>query len=235
MITKEGFEPMKYTLHRALTLKKTTAERIDKEINNAKFIAVRQGKKDHVNGVPVETVIQDIKSSYQKITQLISNYFTLKAAILQSNAGVQDFSTIKRVTVAGKRYTMAELIAASDELYGNAKYTGAFYPRLLSVMKQAYFDTIKQVERQHEKIENNIRDYLSKAATSDKGMTTEEIQRRSEMFHEDGDYVIIDPLGLRDVIDKLDAEIKAFRVDADATISEQNALNTIDVNLTTVD
>lgn len=226
---------MKYTLHRALTLKKTTADRIDKEIRSATFIAVKQGKKGTINGVPVEKVETDIKASYQKIQHLISNYAILKAAILRSNAGVQDPATIKKVTVAGKQYTMAELISASDEIYGNRKHSDAFYARLLQVMKNAYADTITKVERQHERVEQNIRDYLTKAAASDKGMTNEEIKRRSDMFHEDGDFVIVDPLGLKDVIDKLDAEIKEFRADADATMSEQNALNTIDVDLTVVD
>lgn len=226
---------MKYTLHRALTLKKTTADRIDREINSAVFIAVRQGKKGTINGVPVEKVEQDIRSSYQKIRQLISNYAILKAAILRSNAGVQDPATVKKVTVAGKQYTMAELISASDELYGNRKHPNAFYARLLYTMRNAYSDVINKVEKQHERVEANIRDYLAKAAASDKGMTSEEIKKRSDMFHEDGDFVIVDPLGLKNVIEKLDAEIKEFRTDADATMSEQNALNTIDVDLTTVD
>lgn len=226
---------MKYTLHRALTLKKTTAERISKEIRSATFIAVRQGKKGTINGVPVEKVEADIKASYQKIQQLISNYATLKAAILRSNAGVQDPATVKKVTVAGKQYTMAELISASDELYGNKKHNDAFYAHLLQVMKNAYTETINKVEKQHERVEQNIRDYLAKAAASDKGMTSEEIKRRSDMFHEDGDFVIVDPLGLKNIIDKLDAEIKEFRADADATMSEQNALNTIDVDLTVID
>ena len=226
---------MKYTLHRALTLKKTTADRINKEINSAVFIAVKQGKKGTVNGVPVEKIEQDIKSSYQKIRQLISNYAILKAAILRSNAGIQDPVTVKKVTVAGKSYTMAELISASDEIYGNRKHSNAFLPLLLSVMRNAYNETIHKVERQHERIETNIRDYLAKAAVSDKGMTSEEIKKRSDMFHEDGDFIIIDPLGLKGIIDNLDSDIKAFRTDADATMSEQNALNTIDVDLTTVD
>lgn len=226
---------MKYTLHRALTLKKTTAERIEKEINSAVFIAVRQGKKGTINGVPVEKVEQDIRSAYQRIQQLISNYATLKSAILRSNAGVQDPATIKKVTVAGKQYTMAELISASDEIYGNRKHSNAFYSRLLYCMKNAYADVLSKVEKQHERVEANIRDYLAKAAASDKGMTSEEIKRRSDMFHEDGDFVIVDPLGLKDIIDKLDSEIKEFRADADATISEQNALNTIDIDLTVID
>jgi hypothetical protein len=55
------------------------------------------------------------------------------------------------------------------------------------------------------------------------------------MFHEDSDMHLVDPLNLKEVIEKLEADIKAFRVDCDATMSEQNALTTVTVDLTNVD
>jgi len=226
---------VKYTLHRALTLKKTTADRIVKEINGATFIAVRQGKKTTINGVPVEKVAQDITSSYQKIDQLISNYWELKSGILRANAGITDSTVVRKVAIPNctfcQEFTIAELIAASDEIYGNRKHPDAFMARLLKTIKSAYLDAIAKVERQHERVENNIRDYLSKAATSDKGLSADEIKQRSDMFHEDGDFSLVDPLNLRELIDKLSAQIDNFKVSADAILSEQNALTTIDVNL----
>ena len=226
---------MKYTLHRALTLKKTTADRIMKEINNATFIAVCQGKKNTINGVPVEKVAQDITSSYQKIEQLISNYWELKRGILRANAGITENTIVKKVGIPSctfcQEFTIAELIAASDEIFGNKKHSEAFMAKLLKVIKMAYLDALNKVERQHERVESNIRDYLSKAATADKGLTAEEIKQRSDMFHEDGDYSLVDPLNLKELIEKLSAQIEDFKVSADAILSEQNALTTIDVNL----
>lgn len=227
---------MKYTLHRALTLKKTTADRIVKEINGATFIAVRQGKKNTINGVPVEKVEQDILSSYQKIEQLISNYWLLKKGILRANAGISEDTPVKKVKIEGcnlgQEFTIAELIAASDELYGNRKHSDAFLAKQLKAMKNAYLDAVNKIERQHERVENNIRDYLAKAATSDKGLSAEEIKQRSDMFHADGDFSLVDPLNLKSKIDELSAQIENFRASADATLSEQNALTAIDVNLT---
>lgn len=227
---------MKFTIHRALALKKTTEERINNEIANAQLISYKQGKKGTIRGVPVEKVEKSIRASYDKINQLISNYVKLKTAILQSNAGIRTIpEDLHKVTVAGKDYTMAELISMSDEVYGNKKHSRAFKQSLLNVMKTAYTNVTTAIERQHEKIEMDIKDYLAKAAASDKGMSSDEIRKRSDLFHEDGDYVLVDPLGLKNEIDKLEAEIKTFRADCDATMSEQNALTTIDIDLTDVD
>ena len=226
---------MKYTIHRALALKKTTEDRIRTTIQEAKFIDIRQGKRGTIDGVPVEKVEQQIKSSYQKIEQLISNYIILKNAILSSNAGIPKDTVVIRVGVQGKEYTMAELISTSDEIYGTRKHPDAFYSLLLSRMKKAYADTVSKINRQHDIVENDIRQYLERSTASDKGMSKEEIQQRSEMFHEDRDYVMVDPLNLKEKIQQLEAEIQAFRTDADATMSEQNALTVIEVDLTAVD
>ena len=228
---------MKYTLHRALALKKSTEDRIIAEISNATFIEIKQGKKNKINGIPVEEVKKRILESYQKICQLISNYSKIKNAILRSNAGLTHDTTaiLNTVKVCDKEYTIAELISASDEIYGNRKHPNAFWAELLTKMKRDYSEAIRRVERQHEKVEQDIKEYLSKAAASDKGMTNEEISKRSNLFHEDGDYTLIDPLDLKKTIDRLDNKIKNFRIEADATLSEQNAVNMIDVDLTTVE
>lgn len=224
---------MKFTVHRSLALRKTTLDRFRSELYGAKFIEVRQGKRQAINGVPVEKVTTDIRSTYQKLTQYISNYEKLKSAILTSNAGITPETEVKKVTVAGKEYTMAELIAASDEIYGNKKHKDALKASLLQSMKSAYATALRKVETQHEKVENEIRDYVSRAVSGDnKALTTEDIQARTKMFHEDKDYILVDPLDLKKQIEELEAEIKRFTVECDATMSEQNALTTVEVDLT---
>lgn len=225
---------MKYSLHRALALKKSTEERIIQEIDTSVFISIRQGKKGTINGVPVEKVETDIKATYDKVIQLIENYIKIKNAILRSNAGIREDVNLHTVEVAGKKYTMAELISASDEVYGNKKHSMAFKVRLLSRMKDCYSSAIRKIELQHQRIEMEIKDYLAKAAASDKGMTSDEIKMRSDVFHEDGDYILVDPLDLKSKIEELEKEIKEFRTECDATMSEENALNQIDVDLTTI-
>ena len=234
MIYKGDDRLEKLSIHRVLALKKTTADRILSELENSLLIDIRQGNKSTLRGVAVEDIEKQIISAYQKINQLISNYIKIKSALLQSNAGIRgNVENLHRVEVCGRKYTMAELIFMSDEIYGNRRHKDAFKQQLLDKMKKSYSTATFKVDRQFQKIEDDIKDYLANAVSSDKGLSNEEIKKRSDMFHADGDFSLIDPLNLRDKIEKLESEIEQFRTDCDAVISEQNALTTVEIDLTT--
>ena len=224
----------KYSIHRILSLKKTTAERINEILQSGKFIAIKQGNKNQINGVSISSIEDEIKSNYQKIISLMSNYEKLKSALLSSNAGIIEGTEVARISVAGKEYSLSELIAVSDDIYGNKKHRDAFKPRLLEVLKQAYTQALTKVEKQNLKVENDIKEYLSKATSTDKAMSTDDIKKRSEIFHQDGDYSLIDPLNLKEVIQKLEKEIIQFRHECDATMSEHNALTFVEIDLTDI-
>ena len=137
--------------------------------------------------------------------------------------------------VAGKNYTLAELIAVSDQIYGNKKSKG-IKDMLLSKIRTEYAQAIKKVEKQHDKIEADVKAYLNQIAGSDKqAMTSEETQKTIELFHANGDYVLVDPLNLNKKIEELEAEINQFKLESDAAMSEHNALTILKVDLTTVD
>ena len=224
----------KLSIHRALALKKTTADRLLSELENALLIDIRQGNKSTLRGMSIEDIEKQIIASYQKINQLISNYVKIKSALLQSNAGIRgNAENIHRVRVGNGEYTMAELIFMSDEVYGNRRHKDAFKQQFLDKMKKSYSTASFKVDRQFQKIEDDIKDYLSNAVSSDKGLSNEEIKKRADMFHADGDFSLIDPLNLRDKIEKLETEIEQFRTECDAVISEQNALTTVEIDLTT--
>ena len=226
----------KFTIHRLLSLKKSTEERINDLLVKTQFVAYKQGQKDNINGVPITKVEEGIKSDYQRLNDLISNYIKLKSALLTSNAGIRgDNINVEKCIVNGKEYTMAELIFVSDEVYGNNKHKAAFKTRLLAKLKQDYSMVLSKIENQNKKIESDIKDYLNKATSSDKTLSAEDIKKRSEIFHADGDYIMVDPLNIKEVIDKLETEIKAFKTDCDATISENNALTVVELDLTSVD
>ena len=223
-----------YSVHRLLSLKKSTEQRIRKLIQESKFISYRQGNKKTVGGVAVEEIEKEIQSSWQKIESLMSNFSKIKFALLTSNAGISKDTEVKKVKVAGKDYTMAELIATSDELYGNSNHHG-LYPQLLNIMKNQYATTTKTVDSQHDKIEQQLKDYLAKSVGNDKSVSADEIAQRSKVFHQDGDYVLIDPLNIAKKIKILQDEIETFKQECDATLSEQNALTTVSIDLTTIE
>ena len=81
---------MKYTVHRALSLIKSTKSRIEKEFSEdaPAWIRVARGQEDSIRGVSVEEIRREIQSHYDRVTALIENYIALKSAVVQSNAGV---------------------------------------------------------------------------------------------------------------------------------------------------
>ena len=105
---------MEITLHRALAMRKTTKERVRKEIGACTFIEVAIGTADTVNGVSVEQIRKNIKAGYDKITALIDNYEALNRAISRTNAGVTSESNIAETEIGGKKYVLADLIKLVD-------------------------------------------------------------------------------------------------------------------------
>lgn len=57
------------------------------------------------------------------------------------------------------------------------------------------------------------------------------IESTEKMLHEKNDPHLIDPLKIADKIQALKKEIDEFREEADAVLSEQNALTVVDINL----
>ena len=222
---------MKYSIHRLLALKKTTWARIQDILRNAKFISAYKGVQDNVNGVPVTKIEEEIKANYQKLENLISNYQKIKIALLNSNAGAPDPATLKKVEVCGEKYTMSELIFLSDEIYGNQNHTVAAYPMMIKTMSYQYTDMLTRIESEYQKVENKITAYLNQVG-GEKAQSTKDLEERSAMFHRDGDLHMIDPLNLKEKIDNLQNKLDKFIVEADASISESNALTVVELDLT---
>ena len=80
---------MKYSVHRALAMLKTTKARIERELSDKEILWVRvaRGQEDVVSGVAVKDIQRDIQSHYDRITALISNYTKIKAAVISEQKG----------------------------------------------------------------------------------------------------------------------------------------------------
>ena len=117
---------MKYSVHRALAMLKTTKARIERELSNQEVLWVRvaRGQEDVVSGVTVKDIQRSIQAHYDRITALISNYTKIKAAVIQSNAGVIPGTDLRKVDIAGQALTVAEIIELVDTVYGRAGKPG---------------------------------------------------------------------------------------------------------------
>ena len=238
---------MQYTVHRALSMLKTTKARIEKELSsNYSFIRVARGQEDNIRGVSVSDIERYIQGSYDRITALISNYTKIKSAVIRSNAGIQlDTENIRKVPVMGLSITVAEIIDMSDVVYGKAKSSNGNKPKgfkaaLLAKLKQDYAEAQSEFDDLQEKADDEVRQYLN--ALSVKRTDSDEvdasakatIEATSRMLHEQKDPRFIDPLKIADKIMALENEIENFRTEVDAVLSEQNALTMVEIDLTEI-
>ena len=93
----------KMTIHKALCELKTLDARITKCIGETEYVFANKHSNDKVNGMTVAAYCDEIKSGYQRVTDLIRRRDAIKRAVVLSNA-------VTKVTVGGKEYTVAEAI-----------------------------------------------------------------------------------------------------------------------------
>lgn len=221
-----------------LSMIKTTKARIAKELSNDSTVWVRvsRGQEESIRGVSIKDIKRDIQSHYDRVTALIANYIKLKAAVIKSNAGIRNESELYKVTVAGQSLTVAEIIELNDTVYGRGKNTG-FKSALLAKMKEDYSNAQIEFDNIQGKTDDEVNRYLQALAGKKKddeetdSNTKSLIEATGKMLHEQKDPHLVDPLKIADKIVKLENEIEDFLTEADAVLSEQNALTVVELDL----
>lgn len=100
----------KMTIHKALCELKTLDARITKCIGETEYVFANKHSNDKVNGMTVAAYCDEIKSGYQRVTDLIKRRDAIKRAVVLSNA-------VTKVTVGGKEYTVAEAIEMKTTVF----------------------------------------------------------------------------------------------------------------------
>ena len=90
-------------VHRALAELKTMDSRIEKAIRNTVYVLAVKHSAEKINGVKVGDFKDNMKSSYQKVTDLMARRDAMKRAVVLSNATT-------KVKIGGVNYTVAEAI-----------------------------------------------------------------------------------------------------------------------------
>ena len=237
---------MNYTIHRALAMLKTTKARIAKELDSEEsFVRVARGQDSTIHGVAVSEIERDIQGRFDKIMALVSNYIKVKTAVIRSNAGISADTKLRTVKIANHSLTVAEIIEVNDSVYGKGKkgISGSkalgFKTSLLIKLKRDYVNAQQEFSELQDKADSEVLQYIKTLSVKKDGEDMDEsaratIEATSKMLHSQKDPRFIDPLKIASKITALEHEIEGFTTEADAVLSEQNALTTIDVDLTDI-
>ena len=207
----------KISITEALNELKLYDSKITKEITNATLCGATKKSSDKVGVVKKEDFEDRAKASYQSVTDLIANRNTLKSAVVKSNA-------VTEVTVDDKVMTVAEAIERKNSI--------EYDETLLNEMKRQYANATATVDKENKKVDAKVDDLLTTLVgkDSDKKLNKEDQEAVEKPYREKNDFEFIDPLGLYEKIQALEADIDGFKSNVDTVLVLSNATTFIEVD-----
>lgn len=206
----------KMNVHRALAELKTIDARIEKAIRNAKFCVANKHSNLKISGKPIEQFIDEMKSDFAKITDLIKRREVIKRAVVASNATT-------KVIVNDREYTVAEAIEMKNHGVEMKR-------RLLSEMQNQYAKEKGVADKNNgDALVSNAEKYVIGLYGSKENRVDNDLAEKTQKSYiEQNTYDLIDPLHVKAEIEKLEEDINKFMAEVDATLSVSNAVTEIE-------
>ena len=206
---------MEMTVQRALNELNTLESRIDKRLSDFRIIGTRKNSENRVSETrePVADFAVRAKAIMDSADALLKRQQQLKHAIMTSNAQTM-------VEVAGVTYSVMTAI--------DRKRTIESEKQVLACMKQALRNAETKVLRENDKVEDYIQRQVLAMASGDLANKYDEFITSFEKSYRDKHgWDLVDPLGLRDLIEKREQEILDFELEIDTALTVSNAITKI--------
>lgn len=205
----------KMNVHQALSELKMLDKRIAALIREGGFVTANKHSNTKIGGIDIKEHIENVKSRYQKVNDLIERRNAIKRAVVQSNA-------VTRVKIGNVEYTVAEAIDMKNH---GVTYRSALMERLAREydMAKATADSANGSD-----LSRRADDYIRTMVgnTDVKGMT-EEVRKMRDDFIKAQTTELVDPVGALSEIENMQEEIDVFVTNVDACLSVSNSLTEI--------
>lgn len=215
-MTKENM-----TVHKALAELKIIDDRINNAITSGTYVIANKHSNQKIHGMTIDEFRTQMKADFQKVSDLIARRNAIKRAVVSSNA-------VTKVKVGDTEYTVAEAI----EMKNHGMEFKDYFMRAIST----------QYVRAKNELDLNSGDPLEKRAEqyvlsviqaqpkdSKMAVDSDAMKNLRAQYIKDNQYDIIDPIGVKDVIDGLDTEVSEFLTEVDAALSVSNAITVLDI------
>lgn len=205
------------TVHQALCEVKTADKRIAKAIRDGKFVTYNRASNTKIDGQDIQTYKEGMKSDYQKVTDLIRRTEAIKAALSLSNANTT-------LSVNGKEMTVAEAIYLYQHGMDSKR-------SLLMALCSQLSSAAQSVERENgSRLDDRCDRYIKELYGNKDKADPADVRKSSEDFLEKNRYELVDPLGIKALIDKLEDEIDSFTSAVDSALQVSNATTSITIS-----
>lgn len=207
----------KMTVHQALCEIKVSDKKLSKVFEGLDVVAANRANAKKVNGIDPTEYANNAKSEYQKALDLIKRNVAIKKAVNEYNA-----KTI--ITVGGKDYSVAQAIYMMQHGISEKK-------SLIKVLT----NRLRDVElRLHDENGRSLDEAAERNAVIQFGSAKENKKAAEYLdfinnYKEQNQYVLVDPLNIREEIEKLQDDVDAFESNVDSAIQVSNATTEITI------
>lgn len=207
----------KMTVHKALAEIKVMDSRIDSAIYEGTYCLANKHSNEKIKGIAVEDYKKVMQGYYDKVNDLIKRNNAIKKTVVLSNA-------VTKVTIGGNEYTVAEAIWMKNHGIENKE-------EFLQILKNHYNKAQAEIIKNNgSELDKRAEQYVIGLFGSKEGKTdTDAFEKTKKEFIKANQYELLDPIGILDVIEKLENEIDSFKAEVDAALSTSNAITEIEV------
>lgn len=204
----------KLLVTQALNELKLLDDRIINEIARSKFVTTAKTVESKITPyLTKEEFVKKARGGYDSVNALIERHTKIKAAVMASNA-------VTNVEVNGVSMTVAEAL----ELKNSIVYKEEF----LSQLKLQYASATNDMTRKNVELENKIDNILETMVSKDAKTKKEDFTEITDPMRQSGEYSLVDPLKVADIIEKLEDEISGFKSNVDAVLQISNCITYIE-------
>lgn len=205
---------MKLSIHRALAEIKLLDSRIEKATSK-KFVGYKKLSEDKVfsSTKNTEDYKKEVSSNYQSVIDLINRRILLKSLVNKSNS-----ETI--VEINGQKMTVVEAIEYKNII--------SYKEDLLNNLKAQYRNVTATVQKQNDKVENDLNNQLEALNSSDSNKS-KDLSGFTDIYRQQHNWEIVDGIDIENKIEELEKEIDEFNANIDYVLSESNAITQIEI------
>ena len=200
----------------ALNELKLLDSRIIKEIDRGSFISSAKKSSPKVSpAMNKEEFIEEAKSKFNSVKDLIERRAKIKAAIVDSNAKTE-------VEIDGVKMTRADAIERKSSIN--------YEKLMLNELKDQLNIHTAKVNSSNYEVDNKI-DSLVQAAYGKEGKNNikqEDYDAIAKPYREANEWDIVDPLNLKDVIEEMEKRIDGFESNVDSALQISNCTTYIE-------
>lgn len=189
--------------------------RINKAISNGAFISpAKTNEKKVTPNKTKEDFASEARASYQSIMDLIARRDRIKKAIVASNA-------VTEVSINGETMTVASAIELKSSI--------AYKEQLLKELTEQHREAVFAVNRKNTELEQKIDNFVSQNISGkDSKAKKEDYDELVKPIRFAGEYSLVDPLNITDIIHELDQYIEGFESEVDSVLQISNCTTWIE-------